>query len=192
MADMAQTTTEGAGGRLGEGVVRADVVGTAVAVVAGVLALMSSDLAKIVLVPVASVTGVIGLVAFVWSYFRAVSRSRQDEISVSQLYGVAGTVAPPSVKRRLQWSLWAQVLAAIVVMFVGFQRTKPQEFNWAATIIVLPLFGMGLNGVWVSLYGSFGPRIVAGRAGRKRRPSGSGGDGISASDGSDEETAGKP
>lgn len=158
----------------GEPLVRADVVGTLVAAAAGVLALVSSDLAKFVLVPVAAVAGGVGLVTFVWSYFRAVGRSRQDEISVSQLYGVAGKVAPPGVKRRLQWSLWAQVIIAIVVMFVGFQRTEPQEFNWAATIIVLPLFGMGLNGVWVALHGTFGPRILSPGTRRKerhRRPS---------------------
>lgn len=154
----------------GEALVRVDVAGTLVAAVAGVLALVSSDLAKFVLVPVAAVTGGVGLVTFVWSYFRAVGRSRQDEISVSQLYVVAGKVAPPSVKRRLQWSLWAQVIVAIVVMFAGFQRTEPQEFNWAATIIVLPLFGMGLNGVWVSLHGAFGPRILTPGTRRKDRP----------------------
>lgn len=169
-----------------------DVVGTAAAVVAGALALVSSDLAKFVLVPVAAATGGIGLVTFVWSYFHAVGRSRQDEISVSQLYGAAGTVAPQPVKRQLQWSLWAQVIVAIAVMFVGFQRTKPQEFNWAATIIVLPLFGMGLNGVWVSSYGSFGPRILVARSGRKQRPDRQGRvPGTSAGPG-DEETTGKP
>lgn len=154
----------------GEPLVRADVAGTLLAAAAGVLALLSGDLAKFVLVPVAGVTGGVGLIAFVWSYFRAVARSRQDEISVSQLYGVAGKVAPPGVKRRLQWALWAQVIVAIVVMFVGFQRTEPQEFNWSATIIVLPLFGMGMNGVWVSLHGTFGPRILTAGTRRKDRP----------------------
>jgi energy-converting hydrogenase Eha subunit A len=153
----------------GHGIVRVDIAGTAVVVAAGVLGLLSNDLAKTLLVPVSSVTGVVGLVAFVWSYLRAVGRSRQDEISVSQLYVVAGNVAPGPVKRALRWSLWVQVIVAIVVMFVGFQRTEPQEFNWAATIIVAPLFGMGLNGVWVSIHGAFGPRIVAPRAPGKRR-----------------------
>lgn len=153
----------------GSAIVRADAVGTALALVAGVLAVVSADLAKFLLVPVVAVLGVVGLVTFVWSYFRAVGRSRESEISVSQLYAVAGSVAPPAVKRRLQWSLWAQVILAIAVMFIGFQRTKPEEFNWAATIIVLPLFGMGLNGVWVSLHGSFGPRIIVSAVGRKRR-----------------------
>jgi energy-converting hydrogenase Eha subunit A len=80
------------------------------------------------------------------------------------------------VKRALQWSLYAQAIVAIVVMIVGFQRTEPQEFNWAATIIVAPLYGMGLNGVWVSMYGTFGPRIVAPRAPGKRRSKRAAGD----------------
>jgi hypothetical protein len=149
--------------------VTADVVGTALIVAAGVLGAVSGSLAKWFVVPVSGLTGAIGLVLFAVSYFRAVGRSREHEISVSQLYGVAGEVAPPAVKRRLQWSLWAQVIVAIVVMVVGFSRTKPNQFNWAACIIAAPLYGLGINGLWVATHGSFGPRILIARPTRGRR-----------------------
>ena len=100
----------------GAAIVHFDVVGTVVIVVVGILGLTSAALAKSVLVPVAAAAAVIGIAGFVWSYFGAVERSRTNEISVSQLYGTAGTVAPPAVKRRLQWSLWVQIAVAIVVM----------------------------------------------------------------------------
>ena len=152
-------------------IVRADVVGTAIVVVAGVLGALSSGLAKSVVAPVSAVAGAVGIATFVWSYFHAIGRSREHEISVSQLYGVVGTVAPKSVKRSLQRALLAQIVVAIAVMAFGFSRTKPEQFNWAAVIIVVPMFGMGMNGVWVSRHGTFGPRILTARPTRRcRRP----------------------
>ena len=153
----------------GGAVVRADVIGTVLIAAVGALGLVSEALAKSLLVPVSSVAATVGVIAFVWSYFRAVGRSREHEISVSQLYAVAGKVAPPGVKRRLQWSLYGQVIVAVAVTAFGFSQTEPQEFNWAAVIIVVPLYGMGLNGVWVSRFGMFGPRILASRPTRRRR-----------------------
>lgn len=155
----------------GAPIVGAALVGAGVITAAGVLGAVSEALAQPLVVPVSAAAALIGVVGFVWSYLRAVSRSRVDEISVTQLYMVAGTVAPPSVKRRLQWSLWLQTLVAIVVMSVGFARTDPEEFNWAACIIVAPLYGMGINGVWVATHGSFGARIQIAAAPRRRRRS---------------------
>lgn len=150
-------------------VLRLDVLGTAVLVVTGLLGAASDTLARSILAPVSAVAGALGIVLFVWSYFHAIGRSREHEISVSQLYGVAGKVAPKKVKRQLQWCLWLQVLVAVAVMAFGFSRTKPQEFNWAAVIIVVPLFGMGMNGAWVARFGTFGPRILTARPSRRSR-----------------------
>jgi hypothetical protein len=153
----------------GARLVQADLVGTVLLVVAGGLGAASADLAQVVLVPVSFALGAVGLVTFVWSYFSAIERSRTHEISVSQLYVVAGPVAPAPVKRLLKSALWAQVLVAITVMVFGFSRTEPQEFNWAACAIVAPMFGFGMNGMWVARHGSFGPRILTPRPTRRRR-----------------------
>jgi len=146
------------------------VVGTAVALVAGVAGLVSADVARTVLTPVSFVLAAVGIGAFVWSYASAIERSRTAEIAVSQLYLVAGDVAPPPVKRTLRWALWTQIVLALGVMVVGFARTKPQEFNWAATAIVVPLFGLGINGMWVARHGTFGPRILTPRPPRRSAP----------------------
>lgn len=156
----------GVGGR---NVVRLNVVGTLVIVAAGVVGLASTGAAQGVLAPVSGVMAVVGIVGFTWSYLYAVNRSRQHEISVSQLYFAAGSVAPRPVKRALQGSLAAQIAVAVVVMVVGFSQTEPQEFNWAACIIVTPLFGMGMTGIWVARFGSFGPRLLTQRARRTKR-----------------------
>ena len=169
-AESVTTAGQDAGGGA---VVRADIIGTVLIAAVGALGLVSEALARSLLVPVSSVAAAAGVIAFVWSYFRAVSRSRDHEISVSQLYGVAGKVAPPGVKRRLQWCLWGQVVVAVAVTAIGFSQTEPQEFNWPAVIIVVPLYGMGLNGVWVSCFGTFGPRILASSPARRRRRAGS-------------------
>ena len=155
----------------GRVVVRADVVGTVVFVAASALASVSSTLAGAVLVPVCAITAVMGLVGFVWSYAIAIGRSRESEIAVSQLYAVAGTVAPPAVKRTLQRCLWTQVAVAVAVMAIGFSRTHPNQFNWSACAVVVPMFGMGLNGWWVARHGTFGARILVPRPSRRAKNS---------------------
>lgn len=155
--------------RPGARLVQADLVGTVLLVVAGALGVASADLARVVLVPVSFALGAIGVVTFVWSYFAAIERSRTHEISVSQLYVVAGPVASPPVKRSLKSAMWAQVIVAIAAMVLGFSRTKPEEFNWAACAIVAPMFGLGMNGMWVARHGNFGPRILAPRPTRRGR-----------------------
>lgn len=162
---------EDSGAGAGRLIVRGDLAGTVVAAIVGALGLLSADLAKSVLTPVSFALGALGIAAFLWSYFVAIERSRTNEISVSQLYTVAGDVAPPPVKRVLKWSLWAQVIIAFAVMVVGFTQTKPQEFNWAACAIVIPLFGFGMNGMWVARHGTFGPRILTPRPTRRRKSS---------------------
>lgn len=156
----------------GVAVVRLNVLGTLVICAAGALGLVSAGVAQGVLAPVSGAMALVGMAGFVWSYLHAVNRSREHEISVSQLYFAVGSVAPPRVKRALQGCLAVQVVAAIVVMVAGFSQTDPEEFNWAACIIVTPLFGMGITGVWVARFGSFGPRIVTARSRRTRRPAG--------------------
>ena len=155
----------------GRAIVRTDVAGTAAVVLACAAGAASSELAKFVLVPVAAAVGTIGVVTFVWSYFSAVGKSRTAEIAVTQLYGVAGDVAPTPVKRTLRRALWTQVVVAVAVMVVGFTRTTPSQFNWAACAVIAPMFGLGLNGLWVAHHGTFGPRIVTVRPPRRRRPS---------------------
>jgi len=152
--------------------VRLNIAGTLVICGAGALGLVSAGFAQGVLAPVSGIVALIGIAGFVWSYLHAVNRSREHEISVSQLYFAVGTVAPKRVKRALQGCLALQIVASIVVMVAGFSQTDPQEFNWAACIIVTPLFGMGMTGVWVARFGSFGPRIVTARSRRTRRPAG--------------------
>jgi hypothetical protein len=151
----------------GTALVRIDMVGTALFVVVAAVSVVSQDLAKSVGAPFSFALGAVGIVAFIWSYALAVERSRTDEISVTQLYLVSGDVAPPRIKRALRAALTVQVAVALTAMSIGFARTKPAEFNWAACTIVTPLFGFGMNGVWVSRHGRFAARILAPR---KRRP----------------------
>ncbi len=163
------TEPDRTGAMTGAPTVMAAMIGAGIITAAGVLGVVTEDLAQPLIVPVSLAAAILGIVGFVWSYLRAVARSRVDEISVTQLYMVAGTVAPRAVKRRLQWSLWLQTAIAIAVMVVGFSRTDPEEFNWAACIIVAPLYGMGVNGIWVASHGSFGARIVTPAPRRRRR-----------------------
>jgi len=137
-----------------------DEVGTAAFVLLGVPAMVADDYAKFVFVPFTLVLAGIGVVGFVWSYFIAVERSRTVEISVTQLYLVTGDAAPKRVRTILRLMLAIQVVAGITYMSLGFANTKPEELNWSAVAIVAPLFGLGLNGVWLARHGEFGTRIL--------------------------------
>jgi hypothetical protein len=143
----------------GRRIVQADLVGTAVfsaSAVAGSL----SDAWQTGSIVVSLVLFALGIFAFIWSYFSAVERSRNDEIGVANLFLLTGRTAPSTVKRVMSGALGVQVVVAIGAAAAGFRELGPDELNPMAFGILVPMFGVGLNGLWASRHGSFGPRIV--------------------------------
>lgn len=110
-----------------------------------------------------------GCVAFVWSYAIAVRRSRTDEIAVTNLYLLAGEVAPPAVKRQLR-----MVLAVQVAVALGTAAIRP--FSALAFGVLVPVFGLGVTGLWAARHGTFPPRQSPARPGRARRTPEAGGE----------------
>lgn len=167
MNDSPATTTVVADEPTGTGIVRFDVAGTAIFLVVGALGVFAtSTRPAVVVVSVALFTA--GVAAFIWSFFSAAERSRDREIGVANLYLLTGPTAPRRVRRALQAALGAQVIGCLVVAAVGFSGTEPDDVNLLAFGILVPMFGLGLNGVWASRHGTFGPRIVSAPA-RSRR-----------------------
>jgi hypothetical protein len=150
--------------RPGGGLLYADQIGTTAFVTAAMPAATSQDWARFVLAPLALLLAGIGIVLFLWSYFTAVQRSRRDEIAVTQLYFVSSGVASRPVRLTLNLLLWVQIVVGITVMAIGFARASADEANWSAFAIVVPLFGFGINGMWVSRHGTFRPRILTPRS----------------------------
>lgn len=93
----------------------------------------------------------LGTAAFLWSYATAVNRSRTDAMGIGGLYFLAGEVAPASVRRSMMASLAVQVGVALAT-------ASARPFTSLAFGVLVPVFGLGLAGLWGARYGVFGPR----------------------------------
>jgi hypothetical protein len=135
----------------GRRIIQASVAGTAVFVVVNVVQAIVLDWTRPIGVAVNLVLFAIGCAAFLWSYAVAVNRSRTDEIGVGGLYFLGGTVAPARVRWWLDGALTAQCVVAL-------STAAARPFTTVAFAILVPMFGIGLNGVWGARHGTFGAR----------------------------------
>ena len=99
----------------------------------------------------------IGFFAFVWAYFSAVQRSRTDEISIAALFGLAANVAPRKVMLVMNGSLAAQAIVGLAGALVR-TTTDGRPGSTLAFGVLVPVLGLGLNGLWTSQFGAFSPR----------------------------------
>ncbi|MDQ6909481.1 MAG: hypothetical protein M3Z84_01655 [Actinomycetota bacterium] len=91
-----------------------------------------------------------GCAAFVAAYLRALRRSRVDLIAVSSLFFLSGS-APAPVWRSLLGSLAVQVI-------VAFATAIARPYTSLAAGTLVPVYGIGLCGLWAARHGTFGPR----------------------------------
>lgn len=113
----------------------------------------------------------VGVVAFLWGYWSAVQRSRTDDISVAALYFLIDGCAPASVASRMNVLLAVQVVCGIVTALLRSQ-TDGEPGSTLAFGILVPMLGLGLNGLWGARHGSF--RARAGETSGGVPPTGSG------------------
>ena len=95
----------------------------------------------------------VGCTAFLAAYAIAIGRSRTEEIGVASLYLLTNKVAPNPVRLRLLGAFGVQCVVAITAASV-------RPFTTAAFSVLVPMFGLGLNGVWAARHGTFAPRRV--------------------------------
>lgn len=124
--------------------------GTAVFVLSAVAAVVVEGF-RPVAAGVALVLFVAGTVAFLWAYGVAINRSRTDAIGIGGLYFLAGDTAPSAVRRSMMASLAAQTIVALAT-------ASARPFTSLAFGVLVPVFGMGLAGLWGARYGTFEPR----------------------------------
>ena len=144
----------------GEEIRRAAWYGTAGFAVTAVTATVVRAIEPLALV-VDVVLFVAGCIAFVAAYLRAVNRSRTESIAVTSLFFLAGS-APPDVRRSLLGALAAQVVVALATAIA-----RPYTILAAGTLV--PLYGLGLCGLWAARHGTFPPR-PPGEESRRRAP----------------------
>jgi hypothetical protein len=142
-------------------IVRADVGGTIVFLVALAVAVpLRNDRPGQVLIAVTSlVLFAVGIATSLWAYTSALELSRSKEVGVANLYLLTGPTAPARVKRTMSIALAVQVAAALTGAIVGVTGLSENELNALAFGVLVPMFGIGMNGLWAARYGSFGPRL---------------------------------
>jgi hypothetical protein len=148
--DQAAPAVEGEAGK-GDGIVTLDWAGTGVFVAVATLAtIFPDDLARPAAV-VDLVLFAVGVAAFLWAYGVAVSRSRTDQLSIAGLYFLADDVAPRAVRVRMRIALAVQIVVAIVSASIRL-------YTSVAFGILVPMFGLGLMGLWGARHGRFPAR----------------------------------
>ena len=100
----------------------------------------------------------IGVVAFLWSYWTAVQRSREVDIAVSQLYLLLGAAIPKAVRRTMNLVLVAQFAIALATTFARPDGPDGNPGSSLAVGFLAIMLGFGLNGLWASQHGSFQTR----------------------------------
>jgi hypothetical protein len=99
----------------------------------------------------------IGVSTFILGYFSAVQRSRYDEISVAGLFLLLDKVADRSIAVKMNSALAVQTIVGLTGAIVrGSTDGKPG--STLAFGVLVPLLGLGLNGMWASKHGVFEAR----------------------------------
>jgi hypothetical protein len=134
----------------GEGIVVASFAGTGAFVAAATAAAAFPDRFARSVAYFDGVLFAIGVATFLWAYWVAVQRSRTDEVSIGGVYLLLGS-APKVVRFRLLLAVVVQVVVAIIT--ASIRLYTPVAFG-----VLVPMFGLGLTGLWGARYGTFPPR----------------------------------
>jgi hypothetical protein len=143
----------------GDVIVLADVVGTIAFVVTALFAAIVFSTASQWLGAITAMTlFAIGVFAFLWSFYNAVQRSREEEISVTQVYLLLGTPTPPRVRRIMLSMLMVQTAVGLGTAIGRSESTDGSPGTSLAVGVLVPMFGIGLNGLWCAFHGAFPSR----------------------------------
>jgi len=140
-------------------IVRADAAATAWFVISAV---MSAVVFDGVMLWIGAITALslflIGVVAFLWSFWSAVQRSRGESIAVSQLYFLVGGVAPARIRNTMNSLLAVQTVVGLATALARPNAVDGTPGSALALGVLVPMFGLGLNGLWAAYHGSFAER----------------------------------
>lgn len=125
-------------------------VGTALFTAIAGVAVVSSSV-RSVAVGVDLALFAVGIVTFLSAYGIAIARSRTDAIGIGGLFFLVGDSAPAEVRRHLMAALATQIVVALLTASL-------RPFTSAAFAILVPVYGLGLAGLWGARHGHFSPR----------------------------------
>jgi hypothetical protein len=142
----------------GVSILRANEFLTGLFVVTAVLAvILFENPWKFIAAAVALASFSLGVVVFLWGYWTAVQRSRYHNIAVASMYFLTDNCAPKALARRMNVLLAIQVVASIVTALMR-SSTDGKPGSTLAFGILVPVLGLGMNGLWAALHGEFSPR----------------------------------
>ena len=145
--------------RAGDTIVIADVVGTvAFTITAVTAAVVFSTASQWVGAITAMTLFAIGVFAFIWSFWTAVQRSRAEQIGVMQMYLLLGEPIPARVRRIMLALLVIQITVALATALSRSEADDGSPGTSLAVGVLVPMFGLGLNGLWAAFHGVFPPR----------------------------------
>ena len=130
-------------------VVRASWAGTAAFVVTSFLAVAVEDLQPVALA-VALILFAAGTVVFIVALARAISRSRHELLTLPGVFFLQDS-APADVRRHLLASVAVEVVVAFVT--AGLRPYTSLAFG-----ILVPVYGLGLTGLWGAARGRYQAR----------------------------------
>jgi len=128
-------------------------IGTGLFAVTAIAATIDPDVFAPVAFVVAMTLFFIGCVVFFLAYFQAISRSREVDIGIGGLFFLAGA-APRRVQVLLLGALGVQVV-------IGLVAASVRIYTPVAFALLVPMYGLGLSGLWGATYGTFPPRQPA-------------------------------
>jgi hypothetical protein len=146
----------------GDVIVMADVIGTiAFVVTALTAAIVFSTASQWVGAITAMSLFAIGVFAFLWGFYNVAQRSRDEQIAVLQVYLLIGPPTPPRVRRTMLAMLAIQIVVALGTAIGRSEADDGSPGTSLAVGILVPMFGLGLNGLWSAFHGAFPPREVS-------------------------------
>ncbi len=147
------------GGEPGRVIVLADAFGTAAFVAtASFAAIVFSTASQWIGAITAMSLFAVGVFVFLWSFWSVVQRSRTEQIAVTQVYLLVGAPTPPGVRHRMLGLLAIQCVTALVTALARTEQADGSPGTSLAVGVLVPMFGLGLNGLWAAQHGVFGAR----------------------------------
>ncbi len=133
----------------GQRILWASVIGTVIFVVATAIGTLAIDVVEVTVV-VSLVLFALGMAVFFVAYVKAIGRSRYEAIGMGGLFFLAGS-APRPAQVVLLGSLAVEVV-------VGLVAASVRIYTPVAFALLVPMYGLGLAGLWGANHGTFPPR----------------------------------
>ncbi|MEC7174882.1 MAG: hypothetical protein VXW34_04710, partial [Actinomycetota bacterium] len=80
--------------------------------------------------------------------------------AVTSVYFLTGGCAPKSVRWQMNSALIIQVITAFATTFWRSSGPDGNPGSSLALGILVPMLGLGMNGLWASSHGTFGERMT--------------------------------